>query len=168
MANKFYAQKDALGFPILGTMMCGNRVPKQDNIIEISTSTGLGKHPKGFKYYVRKDSKGRILVNSMFVSYDPQPASKAIDLHVLPGLPLNCVGFTANTLDGHNFYINIQSYQEDYTATVTWGDGQVEAFPSNEGQLYLQHNYSPTAEFNGMICFDKPNVIHNLTFPGND
>jgi len=74
MAKKFYAQKDALGFPIPGTMMSGAQVPK--NLIEIpaeNVTAGVGEavvpHPGKLRYFVRHDSKGNILPNSLIVSY---------------------------------------------------------------------------------------------------
>jgi hypothetical protein len=67
MAKKFYAQTDALGFPIPGTMMSHTEVPAVDNILEINTNTQLPAHPEGLKYYIRLDEKGGILPNSLFI-----------------------------------------------------------------------------------------------------
>jgi hypothetical protein len=75
MAKKFYDQKDALGFPIAGTMMSGTQVPK--NLIEIpaeNSTAGEGevvvKHPGKLRYFVRRDKKGGIIPNSLIVSYE--------------------------------------------------------------------------------------------------
>ncbi len=81
MTKKFYAQKDALGFPIVGTMMSGASVPNQKNLIEIKSDMALGNHPQKIKYYVRKDKKGSILPNSLFISLASQDLAKVIDLH---------------------------------------------------------------------------------------
>jgi len=73
MAKKFYAQKDALGFPIAGTMMSGEKVPA--NLIEIPAQNvvpGAGQvavaHPGDLRYFVRKDKKGNIIPNSLIIS----------------------------------------------------------------------------------------------------
>jgi len=73
MANKFYAQKDHLGFPIPGTLMSGTKVPK--NLLEIpaqNVTAPEGKaviaHPEKMRYFVRRDSQGRIIPNSLIVS----------------------------------------------------------------------------------------------------
>jgi hypothetical protein len=74
MAKKFYAQRDALGFPIPSTMMSGTKVPK--DLIEIpaqNVTPGVGQtvvnHPDKLRYFVRKDNKGNIIPNSLIVSY---------------------------------------------------------------------------------------------------
>jgi len=73
MAKKFYAQKDALGFPIPGTMMSGAKVPA--DLIEIpaqDVTPGAGEvavaHPGDLRYFVRKDKKGNIIPNSLIIS----------------------------------------------------------------------------------------------------
>jgi hypothetical protein len=79
---KYYAQKDAIGFPIVGTMMGGITIPKQKNLIEIKSNMALAAHPKKVKYYVRKDKAGNILPNSLFISLTPQDTAKTINLHL--------------------------------------------------------------------------------------
>jgi len=73
MAKKFYAQKDALGWPIPGTMMSGSKVPA--NLIEIpaaNVAPGAGQvavsHPGNLRYFVRKDKSGNIIPNSLIIS----------------------------------------------------------------------------------------------------
>jgi len=73
MAKKFYAQKDQLGFPIPGTMMSGTKVP--NNLIEIPAQDvtapeggSIVSHPEKLRYFVRRDSQGRIIPNSLIVS----------------------------------------------------------------------------------------------------
>lgn len=73
MAKKFYAQKDALGWPIPGTMMSGIKVPV--NLLEIpaeNTAPGEGEaaiaHPGKLRYFVRRDDKGNIIPNSLIIS----------------------------------------------------------------------------------------------------
>lgn len=69
MAKKFYAQTDALGFPIPGTMMSHTEVPAVDNILEITTNMHLPAHPGELRYFIRLDEKGAILPNSLFIYY---------------------------------------------------------------------------------------------------
>lgn len=75
MARKFYAQKDDLGFPIPGTLMSvtGN-IPQ--NSVEIpaeNTVAGVGQsvvpHPGKLRYFVRRTADGKIIPNSLIVSY---------------------------------------------------------------------------------------------------
>jgi len=73
MAKKFYAQKDALGWPIPGTMMSGSKVPA--NLLEIPAAdvvAGAGQvvvyHPGKLRYFIRKDKKGNIIPNSLIIS----------------------------------------------------------------------------------------------------
>ena len=73
MAKKFYAQKDAPGWPIPGTMMSGAKVPA--NLIEIpaaNVAPGANQvavsHPEKLRYFVRKDKKGNIIPNTLIIS----------------------------------------------------------------------------------------------------
>jgi hypothetical protein len=167
MAKKFYAQKDALGFPILGTMMSAAKVPTQANIIEINSSTALGNHPQGFKYYVRKDSKGGILANSLFVSYDSQLSSKTIDLHTSVIGP-NCIEFVLNTSSGGTTFGMYVEVSSDITYTATWGDGTTSQGSIN-GDNNIQHEYSlENREYTVQLCFSDASAVTLLDFWGND
>lgn len=76
MVKKFYAQKDALGFPIPGTMMsvvAPANIPANSVLIPAQDVTaGNGQtvvaQPSGLRYFVRKDSKGAIIPNSLIIS----------------------------------------------------------------------------------------------------
>jgi hypothetical protein len=85
MAKKYYAQKDALGFPIPGTMMSAFQLPKASNIIEISLDHNVTyftkPHPKGLRYFVNVDKKGKIIPNSLVVSLK-KPSAQAYELKV--------------------------------------------------------------------------------------
>jgi hypothetical protein len=73
MAKLFYAQKDALGFPIPGTMMSADTVPAVANVIAITIDGSLvfeKAHPQGLRYFVHLDRKGDILANSLVSAYD--------------------------------------------------------------------------------------------------
>lgn len=79
MAKKFYAQKDALGFPIPGTMMSAQNVPATSIEIPATTATGTTKtHPEGLRYFVRRDAKGNIIPNSLIISLK-QPKGNVIE-----------------------------------------------------------------------------------------
>lgn len=94
---KFYTQKDGLGFPVLGTLMSAEEVPATDNVIEVKPFMGLGQHPQGFKYYVRKNQEGGILVNSLFVSFDVQDSATTIDLHLAATTTTTTIAPTTTT-----------------------------------------------------------------------
>jgi hypothetical protein len=76
MAKKFYAQKDALGFPIPGTMMSVTvpaNIPKDSILIPAeNVAAGGGKvvvnQPSGLRYFVRRDANGGILPNTLTIS----------------------------------------------------------------------------------------------------
>ena len=67
MAKKFYAQKDALGFPIPGTMMSTTGDVPEDSLAIPSAETAA-PHPGGLRYFVRRDKKGNIIPNSLISS----------------------------------------------------------------------------------------------------
>lgn len=73
MARKYYAQIDALGFPIPGTLMSvGASDPIPVGCIEIPAEDRLTSpenvHPEQIRYYVRHDGKGAIIPNSLIMS----------------------------------------------------------------------------------------------------
>lgn len=64
----FYAQKDANGYPIPGTMMSTNgTVPNVGNIVAIGAQdvSSSVDHPKNLIYTVGKDSSGNIIPNTL-------------------------------------------------------------------------------------------------------
>ena len=76
MAKKFYAQKDYLGFPIPGTMMSVDsprNIPADTISIPAQDVTAAGaqvvvNQPSGLRYFVRKNTKGEIIPNSLTIS----------------------------------------------------------------------------------------------------
>ena len=87
MSKKFYAQKDALGWPIPGTMMSGAKVPA--NLIEIpaaNVAPGANQvavsHPENLRYFVRKDKKGNIIPNSLIISLK-KPAGETYEFKLV-------------------------------------------------------------------------------------
>jgi hypothetical protein len=90
MAKKFYAQKDALGFPIPGTLMSVASTAKTpiDTIVIPATNVtpGAGQsvvaQPSGLRYFVRKDLKGNIVPNTLTVSLK-KPAGSVYEFKLL-------------------------------------------------------------------------------------
>lgn len=77
MAKKFYAQKDALGFPIPGTMMSTTGKVPADSL-EIPSAVAVEAHPAGLRYFVRRDKKGNIIPNSLIASLK-KPAGNVVE-----------------------------------------------------------------------------------------
>ena len=90
MAKKFYAQKDALGFPIPGTMMSVTapaNIPADSVLIPAENVTPGGgqtvvSQPSGLRYFVRKDSKGNIVPNTLTISLK-KPAGSVYEFKLL-------------------------------------------------------------------------------------
>lgn len=90
MAKKFYAQKDYLGFPIPGTMMSVSdpiKVPADSILIPAQdVVAGGGKsvvnQPSGLRYFVRRDSKGGIIPNTLTISLK-KPAGSVYEFKLL-------------------------------------------------------------------------------------
>jgi len=75
MSLTYYAQKDALGFPIPGTMMGAQEVPPSSISIPAEDVIAGGgyqvvEHPEKLRYFVRKDKNGDIIPNSLIISLD--------------------------------------------------------------------------------------------------
>ena len=71
--TNFYAQKDANGYPIPGTMMSvEGSVPAVTNIVTIPAEDVVSTktHPIGLRYFVRKDADGKIIPNSLIISFE--------------------------------------------------------------------------------------------------
>lgn len=91
MAKKFYAQKDALGFPIPGTMMSADVVPV--NSVEIPPTELVPvwnqvQIKRGdLRYFVRKDVKGNIIPNSLIISLK-RPKGLVYEFKIVVGDPI--------------------------------------------------------------------------------
>lgn len=75
MAKTFYAQKDALGYPVPGTLMSvktPSAVPANTLTIPaadtITSPVNIRKNK--MRYFVRKDMKGNIIPNSLIASIE--------------------------------------------------------------------------------------------------
>ena len=78
MAKKFYAQKDALGWPIPGTMMAAAKVPATAVEIPATTAPSGQDNPNGLRYFVRVDKKGNIIPNTLILSLK-RPSGNVIE-----------------------------------------------------------------------------------------
>jgi len=170
MAKKFYAQKDALGFPILGTMMSASSVPNQKNLIEIKSGLGLGAHPQKFKYYVRKDKAGNILPNSLFTSYTKQSSASTIDLHT-SSLASSCIQFVANTTLYNQLTFGMRvGATSNITYTATWGDGTTSNGTIVAGDpVEILHDYAgENTAYTAQLCFSDATKVTYLEFYAAD
>jgi hypothetical protein len=73
MARTYYAQKDAQGYPVPGTLMSvetPDAVPANTLVIPANSvyTSPQAFRKNGMRYFVRKDKKGNIIPNSLFTS----------------------------------------------------------------------------------------------------
>ena len=173
MSKKFYAQKDTLGFPIPGTMMSGSVVPKAKNIIEISLYNDVTHfdkpHPKGLRYFVTVDKQGKIVPNSLVAALH-NPGKNRVEIGSLSnGIPSNCIQFTVDTTGSTWFGFNTRSNTEDFTYTITWGDGTTNEGSTGEGYVELIHEYPETNKvYTARLCYSNAAVVHEIDFYGFD
>jgi len=125
------------------------------------------------KAYVRYDGTGRVIAGSLILQrFKPKVGNwQEIDANECcnNNLPTNCIEFVVNTTDGGlGFITYITSSIEDYTYTVTWGDGTTGEGSSSEGSVTLEHEYASEASYTVRVCFSNAAVITTLDFPGND
>lgn len=84
-------------------------------------------------------------------------------------LPPNCIEFVVNTTADTFFSFTAQSLTQDFTYTVTWGDGTSDSGSSGEGSVGLNHTYpDPNTEYTVRVCFSDASIINNIDFPGFD
>lgn len=90
MSKTFYAQPDAYGWPIPGTMMAADKVPDTSVVIPDVPAGILGpRRPNGLRYFVRLDKRGKIIPNSLIVSLK-RPSGNVIEfalnsIYPIPG-----------------------------------------------------------------------------------
>lgn len=81
----------------------------------------------------------------------------------------NCIEFVVNTTWQTYFEFTARSFTQDYTYTVTWGDGESDSGSSGEGFISLNHTYADSnAEYTVRVCFSDASIINQLDFPGFD
>jgi hypothetical protein len=81
----------------------------------------------------------------------------------------NCISFVVNTTADTFFTFTARSFTQDFTYTITWGDGQSDSGSSGEGTIQPEHTYAdPNTTYTARICFSDASVINELDFPGFD
>lgn len=84
-------------------------------------------------------------------------------------IPPNCVQFVVNTTFDTYFVFSATSLTQDYTYTITWGDGTSDSGSSGEGFISLNHTYpDPNTSYTARICFSDASIINEINFPGFD
>ena len=127
------------------------------------------------KAYVRYDGTGRVIAGSLILQrFKPQVgnwqeinANECCNPEPNP-LPSNCIEFVVDTTDSLNFGMSTVSLSQDYTVTVTWGDGNTEELSSGEGIINFSHDYASVSTYTVRVCFSDITVINEIEFFGND
>ena len=84
-------------------------------------------------------------------------------------IPAGCIQFVVNTSEGTYFEFSARSNTNDFTYTVTWGDGETGEGSSGEGYVLIDHTYPDGVEdYTVRVCFSDPSIIDNIDFPGFD
>jgi hypothetical protein len=125
------------------------------------------------KAWVRYDGTGRVIAGGPILQRFKPKVGNWVEINANEccnnTLPTNCIEFVVNTTDGGlGFVAYISSSIEDYTYTVTWGDGTTGEGSSGEGGITLEHEYPSEASYTVRVCFSNAAVITSLDFPGND
>jgi hypothetical protein len=86
-----------------------------------------------------------------------------------PSFPSNCIEFVVNTTESTFFTFTAESFTQEYTYTITWGDGQSDSGSSSAGAISPEHTYAESdASYTVSVCFSNISIINNLDFPGFD
>jgi len=169
MAKKFYAQKDALGYPIPGTLMSAAAVVPPGNIeIPAEDITTGALHPGKLRYFVRKDLKGNIIPNSLIISlkrpqglvYEFRPVSGG------PVVPATAVTFIVDALANDAFYVKFGATTgQTPTITVNFGDGTAPVTQTVTANQLLTFNHTYATAGTYTVWFDSsdPLVIQEFT-----
>ena len=126
-------------------------------------------HPKGLRYFVTVDKHGNIAPNSLVAALHRPDKNKVEIGSLTNGLPSNCIEFTIDTQNWTYFGFVAQSFVEDFSYTITWGDGTSNEGNSGEGYAQIEHTFSlDNTNYTARICFSNPSVINYLDFYGFD
>jgi hypothetical protein len=133
----------------------------------------MATNKRDLKSYVRYDGSGRVIPGSNVLRKNMPKVGKWKQTQGYECcediLPSNCIQFVVDTRDGSlTFFADIISSIEEYTYTVTWGDGTTGEGSSGEGTVNLEHTYSSERTYTVRVCFSNAAVITELDFPGND
>jgi hypothetical protein len=125
------------------------------------------------KAWVRYDGTGRVIAGGPILQRFKPKVGNWVEINANEccnnNVPANCIEFVVNTTDGSlGFTANIISATQEYTYTVTWGDGTTGEGSSGEGTVNLSHTYASESSYTVRVCFSNAAVITTLDFPGND
>jgi hypothetical protein len=125
------------------------------------------------KAYVRFDGTGRVIPGSLILQrFKPKVGNwQEINANECCNdvLPSNCIQFVVNTTFNTYFEFSATSTTQEYSYTVTWGDGSSDTGSSGEGFININHTYTDAnRSYTARICFSDASVINQLDFPGFD
>ena len=126
------------------------------------------------KAFVRYDGSGRVIPGSLNLQASKPKVGnwKEIDAYLCcneGSLPSNCIEFIVNTTDGIGFGVSIASGDNDFTYTVTWGDGTTGEGSSLYGAAVITHDFPEVGStYTVRFCFNNVLVISELIFFSND
>lgn len=128
---------------------------------------------KRLKAFVRYDGTGRVVPSSLILQrFKPAVGNyKEIDAYECCNeapLPSNCIEFVVNTTNTVFFSFSFNT-TGPINFTIDWGDGTTHV-DSGAGGFYEEtHEYaSEGQEYTARICFDSPESVLELDFPGFD
>lgn len=168
MAKLFYAQKDALGFPIPGTMMSADTVPAADNVIAITIDGSLQfdkEHPQGLRYFVYTDRGGNILPNTLISAYDAPAGTVELGTAVS-----RCITFGVIVPEaGGQIDFGLETYDRGVgryvTGSIDWNDGSeptaINVLDDGNTDRFF-HEYTVEGEYLITVCINRPQLIQDV------
>lgn len=172
MSLTAYIRYDSQGRIVPGGPIVTKTKPAVGNwqVVTEGTSVTLVGQLRAF---VKLDRYNKPLAGSLFLGKQQPATGKWLEVNAsYTGgnmLPSNCIQFVVNTTFDTFFQFNAYSYVENYTYTVTWGDGTSDSGSSGDGGITPSHIYAnPNASYTARICFSDASVINELDFPGFD
>jgi len=127
---------------------------------------------KRLKAFVRYDGAGRVVPSSVILArFKPKVGNyKEIDAYECCNgtLPTNCIEFVVDTTDGTEFTFNFTTLLP-INFTIEWGDGTTHPDSGAGGFYEESHTYPEIGQqYTATICFDSPESVLELDFPGNN
>lgn len=84
-------------------------------------------------------------------------------------LPSNMIEFIVNTNSNLGFDLDVTIVGEETTSfVVNWGDGNIENFNDQTGEIRISHSYEDARNYTVAMTFDDPTKIFALDFIGDD
>lgn len=126
------------------------------------------------KAFVRYDGSGRVIPGGPVLRATKPKVGNWKEINAYKccneaPLPSNCIEFVVDTTESTFFTFSASSSTQEYTYTVTWGDGTSDEGSSGEGFIQPEHTYANSnASYTVRVCFSDASVINELDFPGFD